>query len=234
MKLRSVASPLRGWVHRAPVRARCAAADALESRDRREGSWPPALMRFRVHGAADLASYRQVAERCAEDVLAAVRTVGDDPLQLRSVLDFGAGCGRTLRFLRPRLPDAKFTACDVDGESVAWARARDPGISWHHTADLPPLPSADGQFDLIYAISVFTHLDESRQFAWLDELRRVAKPGGLLLLTVQGEGSGKGIESLGACNWKGFHPGWYQDTAHSEEYVRRAFSRNLSLISVLH
>ena len=35
---------------------------------------------------------------------------------------------------------------------------------------LPPLPFADGEFDLIWCGSVFTHLDEERQDAWLAEL----------------------------------------------------------------
>jgi hypothetical protein len=37
---------------------------------------------------------------------------------------------------------------------------------------------ANEQFDLIYAISVFTHLTEDLQHSWLNELGRV-KRGGL-------------------------------------------------------
>lgn len=35
--------------------------------------------------------------------------------------------------------------------------------------------------------SVFTHLDEPRQDAWLGELQRVTSPGGLLVLSTDGE-----------------------------------------------
>lgn len=225
-------SLLRSLVHQAAVHARCAVADLLESRERREGGWPKALMRFRVHGAPDLSSYRRVAEQCARDVVKGVEKAGDDPRKLRNVLDFGAGSGRTLRFLKPMLSEAKFTACDVDSDAVAWAKAHDAGTRWEQTKELPPLPFQDGEFDLVYAISVFTHLDEQRQFAWLDELRRVVRPGGLLLLTVQGGGKGEGIEELGD-TWRGFHPGWYRDTAHSQEYVEKHFSRGLTLLAML-
>jgi len=52
----------------------------------------------------------------------------------------------------------------------------------------PPLPFPDNSFDLIYAVSVFTHLSEEHQRTWLPELRRVLRPGGrLLLVDIGGE-----------------------------------------------
>ena len=41
-------------------------------------------------------------------------------------------------------------------------------------------------FDLVYALSVFTHLTSELQLAWRDELLRVLRPDGLLLLTTHG------------------------------------------------
>jgi len=52
----------------------------------------------------------------------------------------------------------------------------------------PPLAFADATFDLVYAISVFTHLPETLQWPWIVELHRVIEPGGVLLLTLSGEG----------------------------------------------
>jgi SAM-dependent methyltransferase len=51
----------------------------------------------------------------------------------------------------------------------------------------PPLNYEAEKFDLIYAVSVFTHLPEDLQYAWLDELRRVLRPRGILLLTLHGQ-----------------------------------------------
>jgi SAM-dependent methyltransferase len=45
----------------------------------------------------------------------------------------------------------------------------------------------DQSFDFIYALSIFTHLTEPLQSFWVEELGRVLRPGGHLLLTVHGE-----------------------------------------------
>src|SRR2546422_521375 len=50
----------------------------------------------------------------------------------------------------------------------------------------PPLPFADRQFAVVYALSVFTHLPEPLQNAWMQEIRRVVRPGGHVILTTHG------------------------------------------------
>ncbi len=51
----------------------------------------------------------------------------------------------------------------------------------------PPLPHEDRQFDVVYALSVWTHLRANLQRAWMLEMRRVLKPGGLLIFSTQGD-----------------------------------------------
>ncbi len=45
----------------------------------------------------------------------------------------------------------------------------------------------DRSFDLVYSLSVFTHLTESVGLAWIEELTRVLKPGGHLVITTHGD-----------------------------------------------
>ena len=95
-------------------------------------------------------------------------------------LDFGCGCGRVARHL-VRLPFVgDLSGVDVDAEAIRWTASHLPG-RYAAIAPDPPTPLGDASRDVVYAGSVFTHLDELRQDAWLAELHRVLRPGGLLI-----------------------------------------------------
>jgi SAM-dependent methyltransferase len=57
-----------------------------------------------------------------------------------------------------------------------------PGVDLVHDLDLSPWPYADNSFDLIYAHSVFEHLEDVLQT--MDEMNRLLKPGGRIVLVV--------------------------------------------------
>jgi SAM-dependent methyltransferase len=111
---------------------------------------------------------------------------GREPAQLRSVLDFGCGAGRVLPHFAQLAPDSACAGCDVDDSAIGWAARQRPGPAWSVTSFHPPLPYAADSFDLVYSISVFSHLDRGLSGLWLHELRRVLAPGGLALLSVHG------------------------------------------------
>ena len=58
-----------------------------------------------------------------------------------------------------------------------------PFARFTQDARRPPLPFAAASFDAAYALAVFTHLGEDLAHAWMDELARVLRPGGHLLVT---------------------------------------------------
>jgi SAM-dependent methyltransferase len=105
---------------------------------------------------------------------------------LREVLDFGCGSGRVLPHFSALAAGARCTGCDVDPAAITWAARHLPDLEWVLSGAEPPLPFASERFDLIYSISVFSHLDERLQDRWLAELRRVLVPGGMALLSVHG------------------------------------------------
>jgi SAM-dependent methyltransferase len=106
--------------------------------------------------------------------------------EAKRVLDFGSGAGRTLRHFAAEAELADFWACDLDERSVTWLEENlcPPFHAWR-SAHNPPLGLEHGSFDLIYAVSVFTHL-ASNSTAWLLELHRLLKPSGLLIATFMG------------------------------------------------
>ncbi|MEM6770202.1 MAG: class I SAM-dependent methyltransferase, partial [Bacteroidota bacterium] len=104
-----------------------------------------------------------------------------------SILDWGCGPGRVVRHLQDLLPIAAVVhGTDYNPATIAWCKQALPTISFNHNELAAKLPYPDGTFDAIYGISIFTHLSEALHHDWIHELRRVLKPGGLLLLTMQG------------------------------------------------
>ncbi len=100
-------------------------------------------------------------------------------------LDFGASSGRVLRHF-PRARVAECFGAEIRTQDVEWARLYLPDVTIVQGLSCPPLPFEDGYFDLIHAGSVFTHIAEFEE-AWLCELRRVLKPGGIAYLTIHPE-----------------------------------------------
>jgi SAM-dependent methyltransferase len=77
----------------------------------------------------------------------------------------------------------EFWGCDIHRPSIEWVQCHlVPPFQAIATGEDPPLPFAQDHFDLVMALSVFTHLTQSWE-AWLVELRRIMKPGALALLT---------------------------------------------------
>ena len=135
---------------------------------------------------------------------AAVRVLIDSMLptdwtwEQRRVLDFGCGAGRVLRHFVHEAADAEFWGCDIDEPSIEWVREHmSPPFHVFQSAEEPGLPHEDGYFDLIYAISVYTHLTE-HWAGWLLEHHRVLADDGLLLASFLGEGA---IRNLAQEEW---------------------------------
>lgn len=154
---------------------------------------PPPSLVARVCGADTdgkifpdfLASGHQIVHNLKTVLSNDGKTLAD----FESILDFGCGCARIIRFLGYEGAKTAPLGCDIDPEAIAWCQRHWDilGAEFHVTPYEPPLQFGDDQFDLIYSISIFTHLSEELQFRWLEELQRICRPGGYLILTVQGK-----------------------------------------------
>lgn len=101
------------------------------------------------------------------------------------ILDFGCASGRILRELADLSDICEIWGMDISADCIAWCQQNmSPPFHFFVGTTLPHLPFEDRYFDLIYAGSVFTHIDDLAD-AWLLELRRILKPGGLAFITIQ-------------------------------------------------
>jgi SAM-dependent methyltransferase len=202
---------------------------------------PPASLRFRVHGSPDKNSFMSVGRKCAQDIDTSLHSINRELNSFNSILDFGCGCGRTLLFLSQLSNKPSYHGTDIDGQAITWSAKNLRFSRFNINNDMPPLIYDSETFDLIYAISVFTHLDEDRQFSWLSELKRVLKPKGILLLTLHGyeawknrpfrsEVKRKGFKFLRNGATKGIFPDWYQTAYHTEDYVRKKYANYFTVL----
>jgi SAM-dependent methyltransferase len=147
---------------------------------------PPRPLRDRVVGAQSGTAFVRSGLTDCRRIVACLRAAGFDPARGGDVLDFGAGCGRLLRHFAFFADACTFTALDVDREAVDWLGAHLGFATSRCIAPEPPVALASESQDAVYSFSVFTHLPEARQLAWLEELRRVCRPGAALVLTTHG------------------------------------------------
>jgi SAM-dependent methyltransferase len=195
---------------------------------------PPRRLMVRVAMTAD-AEWFLRSGRAAYDSIAA-----HVPLEsVSSVLDFGCGCGRVTRYLAG-FPGS-VSGSDLSEPAVRWCRANLPFGRFEVNGLEPPLRFDDESFDVVYALSVFTHLTGDLQLAWRDEVRRVLRPGGVFLLTTHGDsyvprldGDERRRFEAGelVVRW-GDVPGTNLCSAyHPEPYLRETFAQGFSFVEV--
>jgi ubiquinone/menaquinone biosynthesis C-methylase UbiE len=75
----------------------------------------------------------------------------------------------------------RLTGIDVASTVVEEARAANPGVTYHDY-DGDRLPYPDQSFDAAYTIAVMHHVPPPQWPAFLQEMRRVVRPGGLIVI----------------------------------------------------
>ncbi len=219
---------------------------------------PPQHLRQRVSGLPNEADWGPSGWSSAYDYRRALSGVGVHiQTTVRTVLDWGCGCGRTLTHIPFDFEKHEVHACDIDGEAIAWLQENHPEFRAFQSGELPPLPFEDGYFDLILNHSVLTHLDEAHQDAWLAELTRILAPEGVLVLTVMGpfaldrwlaqlpaELASPELEARVRDTidrdgiyfhvddaWAADFPAYYQSTFHAPWYVFQHWTRYLDILA---
>jgi SAM-dependent methyltransferase len=159
---------------------------------------PPAELRERMIG--DVRDYNAELGRITREELISLLP---EPWEWpgKRILDLGCGTGRVLRHFHAEAEVAEFHGCDIHAPSIEWLRANMTMPAKLFLApESPPLPVPDGHYDLIFALSVFTHITD-KWAEWLLEIHRLLGDGGVFLCTFHGSG----MEQFKAAPW---HEEW--------------------------
>ena len=145
--------------------------------------FPPANLRYRVHGNPFIESYATISKDQKMSLESILSKIDKNISSFQNILDFGCGCGRTLISFKDD-DSCNFFGTDIDEEAIRWCQNNLKFAKFDLNQAKPPTKYESGKYDLVYVISVFTHLNEELQFLWLNELKRITKPKGIILLTI--------------------------------------------------
>lgn len=191
------------------------------------------------------------------DVLDMEQWLIKNGVEIGSFLDFGCASGRIIRHVHHQMPHVSVLGCDINRRHVDWVANFLPSrIGVFQSTSMPFLPIPDASIDLVSAYSVFTHI-ESFETAWLMEMRRILRPGGIAWITIHGDRVWRQINP----DWPLYgalhaHPKyakyreyknlpedrlvfrWHADRSYSSnvfysyEYIKRVWGRFFSLVEI--
>jgi SAM-dependent methyltransferase len=170
-----------------------------------------------------------------------------------AILDWGCGCARVAKFVAELAP-RKLTGADVDPDNIQWCKENIAAAEFAHIDLNPPAAFASESFDLVYGVSVFSHLSETDQDRWLLELQRITKPGAAVLMSIQGEIAFLRVDGdfqrFLALEENGFHvygrcpdldevlpgmreSGYYKNVFHNRRYIYEHWGRYFEILDVI-
>ncbi len=129
--------------------------------------------------------------RTMAELMLVLEAVDQPLLKTESILEFAAGFGRFTRHLSKVLP-GRVTCSDVMPGSVEFLREQFgvEGVQSSHDPEKLVVPT---RYDLVFVLSMFTHLPPRMWAPWLRALKRTVKSGGLLVFSVHNEEVAKEI-----------------------------------------
>jgi cyclopropane fatty-acyl-phospholipid synthase-like methyltransferase len=131
--------------------------------------------------------YYEDGKNTAEEIVRLFSKYYDLSKPDKTILDWGCGPGRIVRHLPALLPDAEVYGTDYNENYIKWCSENLNGINFSVNKIDPPMNFASSFLDAIIGLSIFTHLSIKNHFEWINELHRIVKFGGGILITTQGE-----------------------------------------------
>ena len=151
---------------------------------------PTAPQMIRTQGSSSVFSYVTYGATGAYMLQELTKTFfGKTLADFPRICDWGSGCARVVQGVHRLAPGSSITGLDIDQDNIEWSQRSVPFATFHQVPLSPPTNIPEQTFDLLYGFSVFTHLTKDAFEAWRDEIHRMMKPGGVVLVTINRGGS---------------------------------------------
>lgn len=157
--------------------------EGVEEKTRLRAVMPPEGVHAMTAGSWATGGSYYYADLLGEALAAAGSLVPENG----AALDFGCSSGRLARVCAAVWPGVRWHGCDPNEGAIAWAAEHLGDLAeFNVSPSAPPLPYADGEFDLVVAVSIWSHFGDLYALRWLQEMHRILRPGGHLILTTHG------------------------------------------------
>jgi ubiquinone/menaquinone biosynthesis C-methylase UbiE len=100
----------------------------------------------------------------------------------KTILDFGSGIGNSIPWFRKYFPHANIICSDISAKSIEVSQKRFPGNEEYVKIADQKIALPNESVDVVFTTCVFHHIPSIEHELWISELRRVLKPGGLLIV----------------------------------------------------
>ncbi|WP_287169842.1 class I SAM-dependent methyltransferase, partial [Pseudomonas sp.] len=142
---------------------------------------------FRGHPSSvnPLRDYFADGWRTLSELMLLLEAVDKPLLRTASVLEFASGHGRFTRHLVKALGAERVTVSDIVVDAVDFSQ-QTFGVKGFTSASVPEQVRWPQQYELVFVLSLFSHLPRSTWARWLQVLRDAVVPGGLLVFSTHG------------------------------------------------
>ncbi|MBK0113242.1 MULTISPECIES: class I SAM-dependent methyltransferase [unclassified Delftia] len=142
---------------------------------------------FRGHPSSvnPLRDYFADGWRTLSELMLLLEAVDKPLLRTASMLEFASGHGRFTRHLVKALGAERVTVSDIVADAVDFSQ-QTFGVKGFASASVPEQVRWPQQYELVFVLSLFSHLPRSTWTRWLKVLRDAVAPGGLLVFSTHG------------------------------------------------
>jgi cyclopropane fatty-acyl-phospholipid synthase-like methyltransferase len=116
--------------------------------------------------------------------------LGVKPNHTTTLLEFASGYGMVTRHLVKDLAPIRIVSCDIHEQAIHFLKST-LGIETILSQSIPENLKLNDSFDVVFALSFFSHMPDRSFGRWLKTLFSAVKPHGYLVFTTHGQHSAK-------------------------------------------